>query len=590
MRRTAFWFVIVLMALASGLVSAQSGGAEILVNRDGVNVRLYPAIGAEVLGFVQAGWRAPATGRSPDNQWIRIDFNGEEGWIGFPVINLFGDINSLPVADPRTIPYGGFEAPRSGLTSATSPINGRLADSGLRLRAGPSRAYPVLANAPRYTVFPLLGRTANNAWLQVNFEGTLGWVATRYVQILEGASIISLPIDGIVADSAPLSDATAEDYEATLRFLLDRVNLAQPSLDEIRAIWTSVALGDRVGCGPFPARPTNYNIPNPLFAASFPTLEPIQRMFNDSMTNVRLAIDLWLEVCQRPQPERGVVGQATVTGALSAVNLADQQFAELRARLNELLPPPIQIGPDQCLFEFSGASDVLPVIGINQIVRSTFDPATPVVGFCFDATAGRSLRFEFLQISGNATPRISVTLFDNPTAFLANGLGVAGENYLSVGPVIINTNGRHLLIVSHEDDFLQTPLTSDFAVMVSDVTGATLTGPTLFIDATTGQPARRDPSVPPPVATVLPGVPTPVVVCPSLTLTCDFLVTCDFARACYAAGNTSLDDDNDGIPCENLCGSGSGAQAMGGGIAMLSTPASGIDAIARALEQNSGGG
>src|SRR5690606_36292016 len=70
MRRTAFWFVIVLMALASGLVSAQSGGAEILVNRDGVNVRLYPAIGAEVLGFVQAGWRAPATGRSPDNQWI----------------------------------------------------------------------------------------------------------------------------------------------------------------------------------------------------------------------------------------------------------------------------------------------------------------------------------------------------------------------------------------------------------------------------------------------------------------------------------------------------------------------------------------
>jgi uncharacterized protein YraI len=556
MRRTAFGFIVWLAALGllGAAVSAQTG-AEILVNRDGVNVRLYPAIGAEVLGFVEAGWRAPATGRSPDNQWIRIDFNGEEGWLGFPVINLFGDINSLPVADPRSIPYGGFESPRSGLTSASSPISGRLADSGLRVRGGPSRAYPVLANAPRYTVFPLLGRTANNAWLQVNFEGTLGWVATRYVEIQNGASIISLPIDGIVADQAPISKATAEDYEATLRFLLDRVELAQPSLDGIRAIWTTIALGDRAACGPYPARPTNYNIPNPLLAAYFGTLEPLQNLFNEAMSNVRLSIDLWLEVCQRPQPERGVVGQATVTGALQAVNLADQQFAELRRRLNELLPPALSIGPDQCLFTFQGASDVLPVIGLNQIVRSTFDPSQAIVGFCFDANAGQSLRFEFLQISGNATPRITVTIFDNPTNFVGNGLAAAGEKYLSVGPIILNQTGRYLLIVSHNDDFLQEPLRSDFAVAITDVTGATITGPTLFIDPNSGEITRTNPTVNP-IATPLPGVPTPVVTCPSLTLTCDFLVTCEFAQACYAAGNTSLDEDGDGIPCENLCTGG----------------------------------
>ncbi len=181
MRRTFMWF-IALLWLAIGSVSAQSG-PEILVNRDNVNVRLYPAIGAEVLGFVQAGWRAPATGRSGDGQWIRIDFNGEEGWVGFPVINLFGDMNALPVADPRSIPFGGFESPRSGSTSATSPVTGKLDTSGLRVRAGPSRAYPVLANAPRYTIFPLLGRTRNNSWLQVNFEGTLGWVTTPWVTI-----------------------------------------------------------------------------------------------------------------------------------------------------------------------------------------------------------------------------------------------------------------------------------------------------------------------------------------------------------------------------------------------------------------------
>lgn len=552
MRRTVFWFMTGLAALglAVGLVGAQQPtGAEILVNRDGVNVRLFPAIGAEVLGFVDAGWRAPATGRSPDNEWIRIDFNGEEGWIGFPVINLFGDINALPVADPRTIPYGGFESPRSGLTSATSPISGRLAQSGLRVRAGPSRAYPVLANAPRYTVFPLMGRTINNAWLQVNFEGTLGWVTTPYVEIQNGASIISLPVDGIVADQPPLSDATAEDFEATLRFLLDRIDLAQPSLDEIRGIWTTVALGERAACGPFPARPTNYNIPNPLLAAFYPTLDPIQQLFNDAMTNLRLAIDLWLEACGRPQPPRALVGVPTVSGALEAVNLADQQFAELRQRINELLPAPLEIGPDQCLFTYQRASDVLPVVPIGEIIRSTFDPGTPVVGFCFDATAGQSLRFEFLQVSGNATPRISVTLFDNPTAFIANGVAAGGEGYLSVGPVIISTTGRHLLVISHDDDFLTEPLTSDFAVLISDVTGATLAGATLFIDETTGQVTRGAPPVAPvaPVLTPLP-FPTTTVFCPSFALTCEQL-TCQQAFACLAAGNFALDPDNNGVPC-----------------------------------------
>src|SRR5690348_6503177 len=153
MRKTAFRLItlLVILCLTLGTVYAQQlpqTSITILVNRDGVNVRVAPALGADVLGFVQAGWTAPANGRSPDNQWVRIDFNGQEGWIGLAVINVFGDLNSLPVADPRTIPYGGFESPRSGSSSATSGISGKLALSGLRLRAGPGTAYPVLANPP----------------------------------------------------------------------------------------------------------------------------------------------------------------------------------------------------------------------------------------------------------------------------------------------------------------------------------------------------------------------------------------------------------------------------------------------------------
>jgi len=563
MRKQGFWLLALAAALVltTSLAAAQSDpinsptGVSVLVNRDGVNVRLFPEIGAEVIGFVNAGWRAPATARSPDNEWVRIDFNGEEGWVGFPVINVFGDLNSLPVADPRTIPYGGFASPRAGLTSATSPVAGRLADSGMRVRAGPSRAYPVLANAPRYTVFPLLGRTISNGWVQVNFEGTLGWVAVRYVELLNNASIVALPVDGVVADSLPISEPTATDYEATLRMLLDRVELAQPSLDAIRAVWTNIALGGESACGGFPARPSNYNIPNPLLAAFYGTLDPLQTLFNDAMTNVRAAIDLWIDACQQPQPQRGVVGAATVQGALLTINTADAQFLELRRRLNELLPAIGEVGPDQCLFTFQGASDILPVIPIGQIVRSTLDGSQRTVGFCFDIDAGKSLRFEFLQVAGNALPLVAVTPFDNPTAFLATGRAVAPDTTLVLGPVLISTPGRYLFIVS---DTTAAALTSDFAVLISDVTGLTAFGPSLQRDPATGNLIIVPPTQPL-FSTPTPGLlftPTPPAgaVCPSLAFTCLQLISCAEAQACLAAGNFTLDPDNNGIPCqETLC-------------------------------------
>ena len=552
MRKSAFAALMICLSLLIGTVTAQ--GAEILVNRDGVNVRLFPAIGAEVIGFVNAGYRAPATGRSPDNQWIRIDFNGEEGWLGFPVINLFGDIESLPVADPRSIPYGGFESPRSGRTSADSPIKGRLAQSGLRVRAGPSRAYPILANAPRYTVMPLTGRTINNQWLQVNFEGTLGWIAMQYVEVQDGASIVNLPVDGIVAEEQIPSADTAEAYNATLAFLLERVNLAQPSLDTIRGVWTNVALGGESACGNYPARPTNYNIPNPLYAAFFPTLDPLQRLFNDAMSNVRLAIDLWIDVCSRPQPQRGVVGQATVEGALLAVNTADAQFAELRARINELLPQLLEIGPDQCLFTFRNASDVLRLITQGQLVTDTLDGTRTVTGYCFDAEAGQSLRFEYLQVSGNAQVILAVSPIDNPTNFIATGRGAGGQNLLSVSPVVIPFTGRYLLIIGDTSVERAEPLTSSFGVLITNITGLTVLGPGLGLDPVTGQlivlPSVTTPSIstPSPFFT-----PTALVgggaVCPNLAFSCEQLTTCDQARACSLAGNFTLDFNGDGVPC-----------------------------------------
>ncbi|MBI5667730.1 MAG: SH3 domain-containing protein [Chloroflexi bacterium] len=563
MRKTAFWLVILLAVLSLPSAAAQPlprPEVTILINRDGVNLRVLPAIGAEVLGFAQAGNTFPGTGRSPDNEWVRIDFNGQEAWVGMAVINVFGDFNALPVADPRSIPYGGFESPRAGESNATSAISARLPTSGIRLRAGPSTAYPVLANIPRYTVMPLLGRTASNSWFQVNYNGTLGWIANQFIEIQNG-TILDLPIDGVVASAPPVSEDTRENYIATLQLMLDRINLAQPSLDAIRGTWTTVALGQRAACQNFPARPSDINIANPLLAAFYGTLQPLQADFNTAMANVRLAIDLWIEACGFPQPPNGVIGQATVQGALNAIQVADAQFAELRRRLNELLPPLLAIGPNQCAFTFQGQTDVLNIIGIGQLVLDSLTPRKNVTGYCIDATAGQALRIELVVYRGNATPLISFSPIDNPTNFIGVGRVSAQKIVLAVGPILIPATGRYLLVVADTATDRTEALSGDYGLLVSATTGTTTAAPTLGLDPVTGLPVIN------PVPTLIPGLfptTTPIggtgaTTCPSLLFTCSQLFTCGEARACLQAGNFSLDNASgdpsgvpgNGIPCES---------------------------------------
>jgi len=544
MRKLALCVALLLgvMGLNMSDTSAQGPVRAVVVN-EALNIRVVPAIGAEVIATVQAGYLFESIdARSPDGEWLRVDFNGQEGWVNIaPLTILEGDINALPVADPRTIPFGGFEAPRAGLTSASSDISGRLPFSGVRVRAGPSTGYPVLANAPRYTVMALLGRTLDNAWIQVNFEGTLGWITAGVLEIQNGRSVVELPVDGIIADALPISEPVREDYFATLRLMLDRVNLAQPSLDNIRAKWTDSALTARAVCRDYPARPSDYNIPNELLAAYFVTLDPLIKLFNDAMFNVRRSIDLYIEVCNQPGLENPV-GQATVIGALETVALADQQFAELRARLTDLLPPDRELGPDECLFAFGNRAQILPVIDIGELVITELDARTRSAGYCIDLVVGQTIIIESLQFpDSNLALIVGLSPFDNPTQFVAINNNAFTLTTTRLGPLLIENTVRYLIIVTDNNEERQEPPQGRFALLLSVVPATGVTQSILQPDPITGEPVIVQPD------------PFGSQSCPSLTFTCAQL-TCAQAQACYASGNLTLDQDGDGTPCDAVCG------------------------------------
>ena len=463
-------------------------GVSAVIVTDGTNFRLVPAIGAEVVGILNAGLRVDnIEARSPDGEWVRATIGGQQGWIGVPTFTILsGDVAALPVADPRTIPYGGFEQPRAGLTSVAGPYSVRLADSNQRLRAGPSTGYPILANPPRYSVMPLLGITRDHGWVQVNFEGTLGWM-----KWLEGIELITpdplvnpldvVPVDGIIADAVPFSDNTFDSYVDTLRLMLDRVNIAQQSLDQVRAIWTEVALGGTVTCGNYPARPSDYNIPQSLLAAFYGTLDSLSTDFNQAMAYIRQSIDILYEACGVVQPQPGSVGVGTASVALEAANAAAALLDSLRERLIQIIPIDQIPTEEQCLFTFNDQSEIVPRLIPGRVAITRLDRNERVKGFCFDATQGLRFRIEMVRVNGQMNPQAAVSNFQRPADFIAVGRLPEDERYVAIYPILIPETGQYLVLLSDVDNILPD---GELAILLTDITAISgIPAPNLGLDA-----------------------------------------------------------------------------------------------------------
>lgn len=517
-----------------------------VVVNDNANIRLFPAIGAEVIDTVEAGFVFEViTGRSGDGDWLRVEYFGSEGWVNLtPIVILEGDINALPTADPRSIPFGGLDAPRAGFTSQLGRVSGRATD-GLRIRTGPSRAYPTIDNINFNEAFTITGRNAANSWYQVNYDGTLGWVAAAFVELING-NFNEIPIGGIVAEQPIPQEDNLDSYVATLQFMLDRVIIAQGSLAEIRTEWTDAALQGRAFCQGYPARPSDFNIPVPLLAAYFDPLNDLLQTFNDAAFNTRQAIDLFIAVCNQPGTGNPV-GQATVIGALDFINTAEQQFASVRQRLEALIPE-FQLEPDECLVDYNRRAEVLPVIELDVIYLDEFTGRLNARGYCFDALATQLLDFQTLPIPPSELEIfISLSPLEDPSNFIFVNQGQPGERQ-GIGPIEIPRSGRYLVLIADLGGEGREPI-GEYAFRITNRSFLTFV-PFLAYDPETATIfLARNPAQD---AVVAPTA-VPNEVCPSTAFTCDQLFTCGEAQACLAAGNFSLDDDNDGIPCELLC-------------------------------------
>lgn len=63
------------------------------------------------------------------------------------------------------------------------------------LRSGPGTAFERLAVVPPVMTLPAYGRTSDTQWIQVSYEGQLGWIAS--ILLVWSGNVIDLPVDGV---------------------------------------------------------------------------------------------------------------------------------------------------------------------------------------------------------------------------------------------------------------------------------------------------------------------------------------------------------------------------------------------------------
>jgi hypothetical protein len=238
---------------------------------------------------------------------------------------------------------------------------------------------------------------------------------------------------------------------------------------------------------------------------------------------------------------------------LNTIQAADGLFADLRRRITALLPS-FELGADECLFTFNEQFDILKIITQGNLVLDKLTARKNATGYCIDAVAGESLRIEWAQIQGNIAPLVSISPFDNPTQFLGVGRNTIDGKLLTLGPITISATGRYLIVIADTDTARTAAVQGDYGLLVTNIAGQTVVNPGLGFDPVTGQLVVN----PPVTSPIAGGISTPTaggfVACPSLAFTCAQFISCAEAQACLAAGNFSLDPDNDRIPCEeNLC-------------------------------------
>lgn len=170
----------------------------------GLNARSVPTTTGQPVTLLGGGDVVTITGRSADSQWLQIRLaDNTDAWVFAEYINLSGTpvtppASSTPISSTASITTTSTttattSTPGTGSTGTGSTASASVNSiSGANARLTPDRNADSFKIISYDTVLTVRGRSANNEWLQVEYENQTVWVLVTTVSL--STDLASLPV------------------------------------------------------------------------------------------------------------------------------------------------------------------------------------------------------------------------------------------------------------------------------------------------------------------------------------------------------------------------------------------------------------
>lgn len=201
---------------------------QVAPGRTGLRLRASPNENATILRNLQELTPLTIIGKTADSAWLSVmTQGGEGGWVIAAYIEINVDLAQIPVIDsPQTV----AALPQSSGSYAGMEAQVIAEGDGLRLRAQPSTNAAIMTTLPELTPLDIIGRTADNAWLQVRTpNNSVGWVMQQFVQVHIDLAAVAVPAEAsvptpasfsapsVVSPTQPISGITSNSAQIFLR-------------------------------------------------------------------------------------------------------------------------------------------------------------------------------------------------------------------------------------------------------------------------------------------------------------------------------------------------------------------------------------
>ena len=198
----------------------------------GANVRTLPELNSDVVTLLADQTEVLAIGRYATNDWILVDLgDGATGWVYAELAVVNGDLTTLPLITLGELPAPSptpTETPTPEPTPTSPPVEpptpysselpagvpGAIVFSaaGVNARNLPSAESGVVTILPENAALPVVGRSTNGEWLQVELpQGGTAWVFRA--AIIPRGDVNSVPVTEGEAETASPTATPASEPE-----------------------------------------------------------------------------------------------------------------------------------------------------------------------------------------------------------------------------------------------------------------------------------------------------------------------------------------------------------------------------------------